>query len=322
LPTAVAKCSPSLTASLSQTDLYTGDPVTVSGTLTRDVAGDQVPVAGAALPVTLTSTSTVSGRTVTRVVTLGSARTGADGGYSLTVRPTASGPIAVALPGSTSYVATSATAGDVTVQLPDTTLDAAVDNTDVGYGNQVVVTGRLDRVAGTSTSGASGQTVVARVTPTGRPATVVGSARTASDGSFRMSVPLRGSGELSVGFAGSSALPATSEDLGAVTAGTWSTTLTGAPSVTAASAGQLVTLSGTLRRSYGGTDEPAKAVPVRVYARAAGATQDLVYSAATSATGTWTLRVAPRATTTYTVRVVGVPGYADAAAVPFTVTVG
>lgn len=321
LPATVAKCSPALSAAASATDLYNGDAITVSGTLTRDVAGDQVPVAGSVLPVQLSSTSTVSGRTVTRVATLGSARTAFDGTYSLAVRPTTSGRLTVSLPGSTSYVATSAVVGDLTVRMPATTMDASVDQTDVGYGNPVVVTGSLHRVAGADTTAASGMSVLAKVTPPGRPATTVGSGRTLPDGTFRISVPLRVSGDLTVVFAGTSALPAASRDLGDVTAGTWGTTLTGSPSTTSVTLGQTTTVTGALQRSYGSTAEPAKAVAVRLYARAAGATRDTIYSAATSATGTFTFRLAPRVTTTFTPRVVGVVGYADAAAAPFTVTV-
>jgi hypothetical protein len=82
-----------------------------------------------------------------------------------------------------------------------------------------------------------------------------------------------------------------------------------------------VSVTGSVTRTYGGTTEPGKAVPVKLYYQAAGASVQSVLSGVTSATGTFTFKVAPRATTTYEVDVVSVTGHADATSGPLTVTV-
>jgi hypothetical protein len=284
------------------------------------VAGHDLGVGGASVPVTLTTTTTVSGRTTTKTTTLGSARTADDGSYSLVVKPAASGALAAGLPGSASYAATSAPVGDLAVHVPQSALTAGSAAADLGYGASLTVTGRLDRVAGTSTTGASASTVTAKVTPPGKPAVVLGSARTLADGTFRITAPLRTSGALTVAYAGSAALPAATAALGDVTAGTWRTAVSATAPATA-SAGQLVKVTGTVTRSYGETSEPARAVQVRLYARPDGATTDTVTVASTTTSGSFAFSVRPTRTTTYTARLVAVPGHADAAAAPLTVTV-
>jgi hypothetical protein len=82
-----------------------------------------------------------------------------------------------------------------------------------------------------------------------------------------------------------------------------------------------VPVTGSLTRSYGGVSEPAKSVPVKIHARAAGSSTDVVTSAATTVTGAFKAIVRPKVTTTYTVEVAGVAHYEDAAATAFTVTV-
>src|SRR3712207_7022976 len=58
--------------------------VKVTGTLTRDVGGAAVSVGGASLPVTLSYPS----GTTTRTVTLATAKTAADGSYTVAVKLT------------------------------------------------------------------------------------------------------------------------------------------------------------------------------------------------------------------------------------------
>lgn len=111
----VARCSVALGAALSTTTARRGDVVTVTGTVTRVVGGTRVPVAGVSVPLTLAVTSVSGGRTSTKVTSLGTARTGADGAWSLATRPSASGVVRAAVAASASYEATSAEAGTVTV---------------------------------------------------------------------------------------------------------------------------------------------------------------------------------------------------------------
>lgn len=322
LAATTGRCTADLTGTADSLEVFHGDPVTVSGTLTRTVDAQQVPVAGASLPVTLTTrTTSATGVVMTRTTSLGTARTDSAGGYRLVTKPTASGTLAVTLPASAGYVGATATLGELTVRLPQSALTAAVDRTDVGYAGPMTVTGTLHRVAGGLTTAATGQSVAVRVTPPGRSAVTVGTGRVLADGSFRAPVALRQSGRLSAVYGGAPGLPAATVDLGEVTAGTWSTALTATTSATSTTLGTPVTLSGTLTRSYGGVSDPAAYVPLRVSVQGQGATTSSLMSASTGPTGTFTLRVYPRVTTTYTVRLMSVTGYADAQAAPVQVEV-
>lgn len=317
--TSVATCAPVLDAEASTLAPWYGDPVVVTGTLTREVSGEDVPVALASLPVTVTSTSVVSGKTVTKVTSLGSAKTRADGSFTLTAKPIVSGALKIALPTSASYTGTSVALGDLTVKTPATTLTGAVSKTDVGYGQTVAVTGQLTKAAG-STVPVSGATVSVRVTTAAGKLTQVATGRTAADGTYSIPTVLKVSGDLSVAFAGAAGLPAATTEVDEVTAGTWITTLstpTATPS--AITPAKPVVITGTLSRTYGSTTEPARGSLTVTVAPTTGATGTVKVS--TAANGTFTLKVAPKVTTTYTVRLVGLTGHADTAATPVTVTV-
>jgi hypothetical protein len=305
------RCAVDLQAGADVTTVYDGDPVVVSGRLTRQVAGSAVAVVGVSLPVQVRWTE----GTVARSLALGSLVTGADGRFSGVLKPRHGGALSVGVVASTSWPATSAALGDLTVLVPDTDLTAAVDRTDVGYGGSVVVSGRLTKTSGALTTGAvtsgvAGSTVSIKLTPTGSSAvSVLASARTATDGTWSATVPLRTAGTLSAVFAGATGLPADSVGLGAVTVGTWT------PAVTVASTRTttVVTLTGTVTRTYAGATSAAPSVPVKVYATpAGGSTPVLVATVSTGANGTWVARVTPRVATGYTAQVVRVVGYADA----------
>ena len=319
LGTTVGTCSPELSAEASTTDAWYGDPVTVSGTLTRDVDGLTVPVAGASLPVTVTTTTTASGRTTTKVATLGTAKTLADGSWSVAVKPTASGVLRVALAGSASYTATSVDLGELDVSTPTTELTGAVDETEVAYGRTVTVTGALTKQAATSLP-VAGASIAVKVTSAGK-TVQVGTGKTAANGSFSIPVVLKVSGEMTVVYAGAAGLPAASADVDTVTAASWDTSIsTPVASPASVAAGKPATVTGTVTRSYDGASEPAKALAlsVTVQPTTGSATTTKV---TTTATGAFTLKVAPKVTTTYTVKVLGVAGHDDATASPVTITV-
>lgn len=316
----VGLCAPELTAAASTLSPWYGDPVTVSGTLTRDVGGVDVPVALASLPVTLTRTSVVSGKTVTTVTTLGTAKTAADGSYSVVTKPIVNGTVKVALATSKSYTGTSATLGDLAVRTPTTALTGAVDRTDVGYGATVLVTGSLTKTASTALP-VSGATVAVKVTSASGTLTQVGTGRTLANGSYSIPVPLKVSGALSVVFAGAAGLPAATAEVDDVTAGTWATSLS-TPTATPArvAVAQQSVITGSLTRTYGSTTEAGRGTLTVTVQPTGGATGTVRVT--TTANGTFTLKVTPKVTTTYTVRLVGLAGHADAAATPVTVTVG
>ena len=311
-------CSPDLTGTADKDAVYYGETVTVSGTLTRTVGGSVVPVSGASLPVKLTS---VTGG-VTKVATLATARTLADGSYSVAVKPAVNGNLSVSLAGSTAYTARIVQLGAVTVHLPSTDLTAAVDKLDVGYGDRVVVTGSLTRTAGALTTGSTttavaGAPVVVRVTAPGRTPTTVGSARTLADGSYTISVPLKVSGTMTVSYAGAAGLPADSVSLGSVTAGTWATaiTLTGTPY------GSGFLLNGVVSKTYAGVTSAAPGVRVKVvFTPNATGVPALVSAVTTNASGGYTAKVYPSVSGTYRVQVSGQPGYADSGSGTHTIT--
>ncbi|RNL79529.1 hypothetical protein [Nocardioides marmorisolisilvae] len=313
------KCSPELQADTDKTTVFYGDPVTVTGTLTRQVGGADVPVAGASLPVKLT---TVSGAT-TKVTSLGNAVVAADGSFSLAVKPTASGNFGVELVGTAGYTATKVDLGAVTVNLPQTDFDAEVAPSDVGYGSGVTVSGALKRDAGGTVTSLTGATVTVKVKKDGATtATSVGTAKVTADGSYSVVVPLKVSGAMTASYAGAAGQPAASVDLGAVTAGTWTTAVTAAASAAHVVVGGSALLTGSVSKTYGGATSAANAIKVTAYFTPSGGSPVAAGSATTTATGTFSIKVLPKASGTWTVKVTGVAGYGEAASSPMAVSVG
>jgi 5-hydroxyisourate hydrolase-like protein (transthyretin family) len=312
-----ARCATSLTADADRSDVYYSDPVTVSGRLAATSSGTPVAPAGVTLSVRLT---TGAGK----VLALGTVKTGTEGSYSLVVKPTASGTISVALAGSTSYAAATATAGEIAVALPETALTAGVAPSEVGYGDGVLVTGTLQRVAGGATTPLAGRTVGIFVAPSGGGTTVkVGSATTNATGGFTALVPLRVSGALSVAFTAIPGQPAASADAGPVRAGTWTTAVTASTSAASVAPGGAVTISGGVTKAYGAAPVPAAGLKVSIYFKADGAsTRTLVASSTTTTTGTFSQRVVPKATGAFTAVVGAVSGYTGSSAPPVSVHVG
>lgn len=308
-------CATTLSAGIDHTATYYADPVTVSGQLTASAAGTPVPAAGVRLTVKLTPATGSA-------ITLGTATTGADGSYAIVTKPTVSGTISVSLAPSAGYAAASATAGAVTVTLPDTAITGSVDATDVGYGSTIHVSGTLQRVAGSTTTPLASKSVGIYVTPTGGAPVKIGSATTTASGTYAVALPLRVSGALSVGFTAVPGQPAASAALGNVTAGTWTTSTTATSSATSVVLGGTVSFTGSVTRTYAGTTQPAGGIRVSAYFTATGATTPtLVTSTTTTATGTYAVRVAPRSSGTWTLRVLDVAGYVGSSATPLTITV-
>jgi hypothetical protein len=276
-------------------------------------------VAGASVPVRLTYPYG-SG---TKVLSLGTAKTSADGTWSLTTKPTRDGVLSAALAASTSYVGTSVDLGSVTVRMPESTLTASVDRTETAYGEPVVVTGRLVRDAGGVEAGVGGSTVSVKVAPQTGKAVVVGSGRTLADGSYRISVPLKVSGTMSVSFAGSTVLPAATAMVGPVVASSWGTSVTLAGTKTVTSTGTTVQLAGAVARSYAGTSSPAKGLRVKVwFTPSTTGVPVLVSTVTTTSTGTFGARLYPKVAGSYTAAVSGVVGYTDSTSPTVPVTLG
>ena len=314
------KCAPTLAAESDVDTVYYGDPITVTGTLTRTVGAETVPVAGAALPVKLT---TITG-TVTKVTSLGSAVVGADGTFRLAVKPTASGTLSAELAGTAGYVATKVGLGAVTVTIPETDLVADAAPVDVGYGQNVTVTGSLRRDAGGTITALTGASVAVKVTKAGTTtATSIGTAKVLADGTFTASLPLKLSGTLTVGYAGAAGQPAATVTVGPVVAGTWTTALTASASASHVAVGGALTFTGLVTRSYGGSTLPAGALKVSAYFTPTGSsTRSLVSGVNTTSAGSYTLRVLPKASGTWTLVVAEVAGYTGSTSTGIAVSVG
>lgn len=310
-----SRCTTAATAELADDRVWYGDPVTLSGTLTATAGGATVVPSGVSLTARLT---TPAGK----VLTLGTAKTATNGTFSLAVKPTATGAVSVTLPAGTAYTGAVASAGTITVDVPATLVTGAVDKTDVGYGQSVVVTGTLRRDAGGTVTPLASKSVGVLVTPPGGTAVRVGAATTKADGSFSATVALKVSGTLSVSYAGAAGQPAASTSVGPVTAGTWSTAVTASASASSVAAGGSVTITGSVARTYGGATSPAPGLRVKVTFRATGSsTTTLVSSVTTTATGTFTARVYPKASGSWTVTLSDVPGYANDSSDPLGVAV-
>lgn len=315
-PTLVAvpgSCSLDLTSSADRSEVYYGDPVTVSGSVTRDIAGRTVPVIGLGVPIRLSS---VSGST-TKVTTLGTAVTGLDGSYAIAVKPLANGTLSAALPGTLGYAAQKVDASAVTVATPETAISAAVDQDDVGYGTTVVVSGHLDRVAGSATTPLKAA-VTAYVTAPGKAAVKVGTGTTTATGTFAVAVPLKVSGDLTVTYAGAVGQPAATATVGPVTAGTWATEITSAASSMVVGKTPAATITGTVTKTYAGTTKPANALKVALYLDPAdGSARTLLGSATTTGTGTFGVKVVPRKAGDLAAVIADTVGYTGASAGPF-----
>lgn len=312
-------CAPTLAGVKSTAAVYYSDPVTVSGTLTRQVSGVTVPVSGASLPVRLAVTTALG----TKVLALGNALTKADGTYTLAVKPTATGTLSVSLLGTVGYTATSVGLGTVTVTLPQTLMTAGVADADVGYGSPVAVSGTLRRDAGGSVTALTGATVTVRVLKSGATApTSIGTAKVLADGTFSAALALKVSGTLSVAYAGTAGQPASSVALGPATAGTWSTATTASVSAGSVPLGGAVTFTGSVSRTYAGATSAAPSVRVSAtFTPTGSSTATLVAAASTTSTGAFTLKVYPKSSGTWRLVVNPVIGYGGSTSAGLPVTV-
>ncbi|MCF6379175.1 hypothetical protein L2K70_16300 [Nocardioides KLBMP 9356] len=317
----VATCTVALQAAVDVTSPWYGDPVTVTGRATRQVGGLVIGVAGLSVPVSVVSTSVVNGSTVTKVTSLGTARTNADGTFTFVAKPTVSGVVRLEVTASTSYDRTRLDVGTVTVRIPASSMTASVDQTALAYGQTAAVTGQLLKDTGSPTP-VPGATISVKVTAPGKAPVQVASGRTGTDGRFTVPAVLTTSGELTVSYAGTAGVPAASRSLGTVAVGTWTTALS-APVATpgVGAAGTARTITGTVTRSYADVTEPARSIRLSVLVQPVGGTMTSI-STTTTSTGTYSLKVYPQVTTTYTVRVLRVAGHSDATAAPVTLTVG
>jgi hypothetical protein len=313
VPVTVAKCVPSLTGAADKDTSYYGDPVTVTGQLSRAAGTGTVPLAGAVVQVV----EAVNGRTVQ----LGTAMAAADGSLRTVVHPTAAGTLSLALPAAVGWTATSAVLGPLTVLMPGTTLTASADRLDVGYLDAVVVSGTLLRNAGDLDSGLARALVSLRGTgPTGA-ISVLGSATVAADGSWSATVRPRTAGTLSAVYAGGPGLPAATAGVGVLTVGTWTTSLSLTVQNPQLAAGAADPVTGTVTREYAGASSNAPSVPVGIYLVNTLGSTTLLRTLTTNSAGQFSGTVAPVENGTLIAKVTSVAGYGNAESAPSSVSV-
>jgi len=308
----VGHCTVTLAGSPSATQTYYGDPVTITGTATRDASGQQVALPGAPVQVV----ENVNGRNLT----LGTATSNASGALQAVIHPTASGTLSLVLPAGTGWLAATTTLGPLTVLTPNTLLTAAAGATDVGYGSLVTVTGTLRRDAGGTLTPLARSSVSIRSTA-GTKVTVLGSASVGTDGTFTAKVYPRAGGELSAVYAGAAGQPAATADAGPLTVGTWTSAVTAAASASVTHAGVPIRVSGTVMGSYGGRTVPAPGVTVSIYLTGTTGVVSRLATIRTSTAGTYTALVAPRENGTLMTRLGWVVGYTNADSAPMPVAV-
>jgi hypothetical protein len=305
-----ARCTVSLSAVPSATTRWYGETVTVTGSVTR---GDDIPVVGASVPVTVTTSAG-------RVLTLATATT-STGTFTTSFRATTSGRLGAAVTGTVGLAPTTADLGDLTVNVPTTALTAAIDRTDVGYGTTVTATGSLTKTAST-TGPVPSASVSVKVTAPGRSPVVVASGVTKADGTFTIPFAAKLSGEVSVVYAGAAGMPAASDVADSVTVGTWTPAVTLASSASSVVLGGSVTLTGEVHRSYGGTTELARSVRVQLVLTPSNGTAPVLLTAVSStSTGTYRATAYPRVSGTITAVITGVVGYSNATSTGVAVTI-
>jgi hypothetical protein len=300
------RCVASLSGTMDKSASYYGDPVTVTGTLTRAATASTVPMAG----VTVQVLETVAGRTLL----LGNAVTAADGSIHAVVHPVSSGTVTLSLPAASGWAASSTGVGALTVLTPTTAVTALTGSTVVGYADAVTMSGTLLRNAGGSvTAMKSSQVSVKEAAATGNhTVSVLATATVAADGSWTAIVHPRTSGELSASFAGAAGLPATTTDIGAIQVSNWTTQLSLSTQLSQQVAASGNKVTGAVTRQLGRTSGPAASVPVGIYLQTTTGSQLLLATATSNAAGVFSTSVAPVENGVLVAKVSSVPGYGDA----------
>jgi 5-hydroxyisourate hydrolase-like protein (transthyretin family) len=321
----VGRCTPALSAELSDDQVWYGNTVTVSGSVVRTGGQGSIPVSGINVTLSVTPPAkTLNGRTVTSpALNLGSASTGIDGTFRVAFKATTPGSVTARIGASPGFEAVTDDVGALTVQVPQTSLQATASTESVMFGSALTISGQLRYVADESQP-LSGASVALKFKATGATTTVsLGTARTKTDGTFSAPVTPTSSGVITVAYTGGAAYGSVSVEVGPVTVDKWTPAVTLAASATSIVKGTTVTYSGTLSRTDTSDNTgPAKGVLVKLLlVPSAGGATITLGSGSTTATGTFSIKAATRVSGTVTAVVMSVNGYESAASVGVTVTI-
>lgn len=307
----VAPWVTALTATGTPTAVMAAAPVTVTGRLTQtDTGGTTTSIAKAAVALTYPLDGAKTATTT--------AVTGADGSWTVTVKPTGPGTLSARYAGKPGWPAATATA-PLTVTRWVTQTTAALSASTVMAGSAVKVTGTLRQVDGTGTSTALAAAPVAVTYPT---ATGTATARTTSTstGAFTATIYPTGSGTVKAEFTGKPGWVGSSASA-ALTANPWTTALTATPATTVTAPLSYVTVTGKLtQRDTAGTVTNLAGAPVAITYQAT-ATKTATVTVRTTSTGTYTATIRPGATGPMVARYAGKPGWGASSSAPVTITV-
>jgi len=155
-----------------------------------------------------------------------------------------------------------------------------------------------------------------RDTSAGGLVSTLGSAVVAANGSWSATVRPRSAGTLSAVYTGGPGLPAATVELGALTVGTWTSSVSLTVQNVQLAAGAADPVSGTVSRQYQGIASTAAGVPVGIYLVNTLGVSSLLRTVSTTANGSFSSTVTPMENGTVIARIASVPGYTDAASDP------
>jgi hypothetical protein len=296
-------CVPTVQLAALPAVVYSGDPLSVTGTLTRAAGSQQVPLTGATVGVL-----NATGTRVASAVSL------AGGAFEVKVRMTAPVDVSLAVPATVAYAALTAPLGHVDYALATTRLSVTEAPYVVGVGGSLEVKGDLVRVMGAGERPVTGASVALKVTPAGATGpTTLGSGRVLADGTFTVTVKPKVSGPLTLVYLGATGQPAASAPAGTLTVKTWTTKITGVSVAYLTASSRVV--SGTVTRSVGAGDVPAPGIRVQLWLTSALGTKQLT-TTTTRTDGTFRVTTSIPAGGQLTAKVAAVVGHTDSASSP------
>lgn len=203
-----------------------------------------------------------------------------------------------------------------------TALTAALDETEVWYGDPVVATGRLTASAGGTAVVPSGVSLTVRLTTSAGKVTSLGVAKTDAEGRFALTTKPTASGTVSVVLAGGASYTEASAAAGTITVREPATLVTAAADKATVAYGQSVVVTGTLRRDAGGAVTPLGSRSVAITVTPAGGTALKVGTATTKPDGSFSATIALKASGTLAASYAGTTGQPAATATIGAVTAG
>ncbi|MBA2956061.1 hypothetical protein GON03_17105 [Nocardioides sp. MAH-18] len=310
---AAAACSTSLTSGVDHTSVRAGQPVTVTGTLTRTLpgGGGTKPAAGEKVAIYTQANG------ATTWTSAGSATTTATGSYAVAIKPLVSVAVQARFLARPGFTASTAVSVPVTVVPWTTQLTATPSTATTMSGSPVTFTGTLTQAnGGTPVALPAGKVEVVYPVAGGRTAIAAGS--TSATGTYSIAIRPTASGTATIRYAGKPGWTGTSVTQ-ALTVDDWATALT--MSATRNASTGVVAVTGSLKATdKAGSTTPRSGVSIQVTYQST-ATRTATVTASTKVDGSFAVAVKPTATGPVSARYAGTVGYPAATAASVTITV-